>query len=172
MDSPLGTSTSLASSLRQAVVVAACVFVANGCQLRAREEQPQVRILSRDRILWVAQYPGVDGRFGTEDDRESVGKVFVPVGTKVLCTLVSEDGHYHQLFIPKLKWKEGVVPGYDHQTELPKLDQSDECEIVCVDPGAFGWRHHAKLIALPSADFETQLQQLPHPAPRPAGKKD
>lgn len=59
---------------------------------------------------WEVLYPGPDGKFGTEDDRQFDNELHVPVGKPVRLVLKSKDV-IHSLFSPNLRLKQDMVPG-------------------------------------------------------------
>lgn len=59
---------------------------------------------------WEVLYPGPDGKFGTEDDRQFDNELHVPVGKPVRVVLKSKDV-IHSLFSPNLRFKQDIVPG-------------------------------------------------------------
>jgi len=59
---------------------------------------------------WEILYPGPDGKFGTEDDRQFDNELHVPVGKPVRLVLKSKDV-IHSLFSPNLRFKQDIVPG-------------------------------------------------------------
>jgi cytochrome c oxidase subunit 2 len=59
---------------------------------------------------WEVLYPGPDGQFGTEDDRQFENELHVPVGKPVRLVLKSKDV-LHSLFAPNLRLKQDMVPG-------------------------------------------------------------
>jgi cytochrome c oxidase subunit 2 len=59
---------------------------------------------------WEVLYPGPDGKFGTEDDKQFDNEVHVPVGKPVRLVLKSKDV-LHSFFSPNLRLKQDIVPG-------------------------------------------------------------
>jgi cytochrome c oxidase subunit 2 len=59
---------------------------------------------------WNVTYPGADGRLGTPDDFTKRNQLHIPVNTKVVATLESEDV-IHSFFLPNFRLKQDAVPG-------------------------------------------------------------
>ncbi len=60
---------------------------------------------------WKIQYPGPDGRFGTDDDPDYIiNELYVPYDKPVRVRLTSEDV-LHSFFLPELRVKQDAVPG-------------------------------------------------------------
>ena len=59
---------------------------------------------------WNGRYPGPDGKFGTDDDRLTVGTFVVPVNHPVNVTLRSLDV-IHSFYLPHFRFKQDAVPG-------------------------------------------------------------
>jgi len=59
---------------------------------------------------WDVNYPGPDGKFGTEDDIKFDNDLHVPVNKIVRLHLGASDV-IHSFFIPNLRFKQDLVPG-------------------------------------------------------------
>jgi len=59
---------------------------------------------------WDVVHPGPDGRFGTEDDRQFLDELHVPVSRPVRIVLKSKDV-IHSFFLPNFRLKQDAVPG-------------------------------------------------------------
>jgi cytochrome c oxidase subunit 2 len=59
---------------------------------------------------WQVSYPGPDGKFGTEDDKQFLDEMHVPVNKPVVVILKSQDV-IHSFFVPSFRIKQDAVPG-------------------------------------------------------------
>lgn len=61
-------------------------------------------------FVWDITHPGADGKLGTEDDKQTMNQLYVPVDKVIHLNLEAEDV-IHSFFIPNLRFKQDVVPG-------------------------------------------------------------
>jgi cytochrome c oxidase subunit II len=59
---------------------------------------------------WEILYPGLDGKFGTQDDVKFDNDLHVPVNKVVRLHITASDV-IHSFFIPNLRFKQDAVPG-------------------------------------------------------------
>ena len=59
---------------------------------------------------WQVRYPGPDGKFGTEDDKQFLDEMHVPTNKPVKVILKSQDV-IHSFFVPSFRIKQDAVPG-------------------------------------------------------------
>jgi cytochrome c oxidase subunit II len=72
-----------------------------------------VRIFART-FEWNFRYPGLDGKWDTEDDTTTLKALVVPVDRPVNAELRSMDV-LHSFFLPNLRFKQDAVPGLHTQ---------------------------------------------------------
>jgi cytochrome c oxidase subunit 2 len=59
---------------------------------------------------WDVRYPGVDDRFGTDDDIYTVSQLVVPEGRAVVFELAAGDV-VHSFYLPNFRVKQDAIPG-------------------------------------------------------------
>ena len=59
---------------------------------------------------WQVRYPGPDGKFGTDDDKQFLDELHVPVNKPIKVVLKSQDV-IHSFFVPSFRIKQDAVPG-------------------------------------------------------------
>lgn len=69
----------------------------------------ELRVVAKQ-FNWEINYPGPDGKLGTEDDIKFDNDIHVPVNKPVRLIMTATDV-IHSLFIPHLRFKQDVVPG-------------------------------------------------------------
>jgi cytochrome c oxidase subunit 2 len=69
----------------------------------------KVRVIAQQ-WAWTFQYPGVDGKFDTQDDVKSVDELHVMANTNTHFELVSRDV-LHSLSVPVFRLKQDAIPG-------------------------------------------------------------
>jgi cytochrome c oxidase subunit 2 len=77
--------------------------------IKEHKNYVETRVIGRQ-FFWSFVYPGLDRKFGTNDDFTLGNYLVVPVDTTVILTLTSGDV-IHSLFIPNLRVKYDAVPG-------------------------------------------------------------
>lgn len=82
-------------------------------------------------FLWNIRYPGPDGVFATGDDIVTLNDLRVPVDTPILIQMRSRDV-VHSFFVPVLRIKQDVVPGYTTQAWF-QATQTGDFEIACAE---------------------------------------
>lgn len=115
---------------------------------RVKRERPATALVVRvtaKQFNWEVQYPGPDGRFGTEDDRTLDNELHVPVGQPVRVQLASRDV-IHSFFVPHLRLKQDVVPGRSIEAWF-EATRPGRYELPCAElcgfghSGMKGWLH-------------------------------
>lgn len=85
--------------------------------------KPQPRLdsivieVTGDDFNWHFHYPGLDGVFGTPDDRYSVQNLFVPDNSIIRLKLRSND-YVYSFSLPELGLKEIAVPGLSFELQF------------------------------------------------------
>jgi cytochrome c oxidase subunit 2 len=59
---------------------------------------------------WQVSYPGPDGKFGTDDDKQFLDELHVPANKPIRVVLKSQDV-IHSFFVPSFRIKQDAVPG-------------------------------------------------------------
>jgi len=85
---------------------------------------------------WEVLYPGPDGRFGTEDDRQVDNELHVPVNTPVRVALKSKDV-LHSFFLPNLRLKQDIIPGRTIPAWF-EVTRPGRYELACAELCGFG----------------------------------
>jgi cytochrome c oxidase subunit 2 len=109
---------------------------------------------------WDSRTPGVDGKFGTEDDIVRLNDWVVPVNTDVVIQLAAVDV-LHNLYIPTLRLKTDAVPGDIRWTKF-NATETGKFEIACSQHcGTNHYKMRATLTVLSKeayADWTKQAQ--------------
>jgi len=85
---------------------------------------------------WEILYPGPDGKFGSEDDRQFDNDMHVPVNKVVRIILKSKDV-IHSFFLPNLRVKQDAVPGRDILVWFEAV-KPGKYELPCAELCGFG----------------------------------
>jgi len=85
---------------------------------------------------WEIVYPGLDGKFGTEDDFKIENDMHVPVNKVVHVILKSKDV-IHSFFVPQLRLKQDAVPGRDILVWF-EATKPGKYELPCAELCGFG----------------------------------
>ncbi len=85
---------------------------------------------------WEVVYPGPDGKFGTEDDRQIDNELHVPVNTPVRVALKSKDV-LHSFFLPNLRLKQDIIPGRTIPAWF-EVTRPGRYELACAELCGFG----------------------------------
>jgi cytochrome c oxidase subunit II len=142
-------------------IIPAVIFVGLGFASKAQWDNIKNNIPETDTIVqvtgkqfnWEILYPGPDGEFNTEDDKQIDNDMRVPVGKPVRVVLKSKDV-IHSLFLPNLRFKQDTVPGREIQAWF-QADKPGKYEMPCAElcgfghSGMKGW-----LYALNDADYQ------------------
>ncbi len=85
---------------------------------------------------WEVLYPGLDGKFGTVDDREFENELHVPANKAVRVVLKSKDV-IHSFFVPNLRLKQDMVPGRAIEAWF-EATKPGKYELPCAELCGFG----------------------------------
>jgi cytochrome c oxidase subunit 2 len=107
---------------------------------------------------WHFRYHGPDGRFGTEDDVTSNGKLHVPVNTPVIVKLRTKDV-LHSFWLPNARLKQDLLPG----KEIPQwfeLTETGTYEIACAELCGIGHTvMRGELVVESREEYEAWLKE-------------
>ncbi|TDJ70870.1 MAG: cytochrome c oxidase subunit II [Planctomycetota bacterium] len=102
---------------------------------------------------WRFRYPGIDGRFGTADDIESVYEFVVPVDEDIVFNLRSHDV-LHSFFVPVLRLKQDAVPGMTIPVWFNSMEEGT-FDLICAE--LCGWGHYkmaGRITVVSRAEFD------------------
>jgi cytochrome c oxidase subunit II len=125
-------------------VIPAAIFLWLGIVSKAQWEKIRVTMPPTDTEIritakqfnWEILYPGPDGQFGTNDDKQVDNEIHIPVGQPIRVILTSKDV-IHSLFLPNLRFKQDAVPGRDIQTWF-QANKPGRYEVPCAELCGFG----------------------------------
>ncbi len=134
-------------------VIPALVFIGLGFASKSKWEAIKVHMPDTDTVIqvtakqfnWEILYPGPDGKFNTEDDKQIDNDIHVPVGKPIRVILKSRDV-IHGLFLPNLRFKQDAVPGREINAWF-QANKPGKYEIPCSQlcgfghSGMRGWLH-------------------------------
>ncbi len=69
----------------------------------------QVQVMPQQ-WAWNFKYPGTDGKFGTDDDINTINDLRVPIGKKVMVEIKSKDV-IHGFYLPNIRMQVDALPG-------------------------------------------------------------
>jgi cytochrome c oxidase subunit 2 len=105
--------------------------------IKETSPEPELRVrIQGEQWAWRFTYPGPDGEFGTEDDRETVNELHVPLDSVVGFELAAKDV-LHSLWIPALRLKQDAVPGRSIRGWFIPTAPG-RYEIICAEICGFG----------------------------------
>jgi cytochrome c oxidase subunit 2 len=90
-------------------------FYQQGTWSRAKKQFPKeaqavnIQVLAQQ-FSWNIRYPGLDGRFGTDDDFATTAELRIPKGKPVIIQLQSKDV-IHSFKLPHFRVMQDTVPG-------------------------------------------------------------
>lgn len=125
-------------------VIPALVFIGLGFASKAKWDEIKVSIPPTDTVIqvtgkqfnWEVVYPGPDGQFNTDDDKQIDNDIHVPVGKPIRVILKSRDV-IHSFFLPNLRFKQDVVPGREINAWF-QANKPGKYEIPCAELCGFG----------------------------------
>jgi cytochrome c oxidase subunit 2 len=125
-------------------IIPALVFIGLGFASRSQWEAIKVHMPDTDTVIqvtakqfnWEILYPGPDGKFNTEDDKQIDNDVHVPVGKPIRVILKSRDV-IHSFFLPNLRFKQDTVPGREINAWF-QANKPGKYEIPCAELCGFG----------------------------------
>lgn len=113
-----------------------------GTFLRADQVERDPRVVrvevNAQRWAWNIRYPGLDGRFATDDDVVSMNDLRLPVDRPVVVELAASDV-VHSFYLPSFRVKLDAVPGRVHRTWF-RPTAIGSYEIACAQH--CGVQHH------------------------------
>ncbi len=133
------TALEIAWTIAPAILLVILAFVSRSVWAEIKEHVPpsdvQLQVTAKQ-FNWEVAYPGLDGKFGTDDDVTMDNDVHVPVGKTVRVLLKSRDV-IHSFFVPNLRFKQDAVPGHEIPTWF-KVTKPGKYEIPCAELCGFG----------------------------------
>ena len=150
-------------------IVPAAIFIWLGLLSKSQWEKIRMTMPLSDTMIrvtakqfnWEILYPGPDGQFGTNDDKQVDNEIHIPVGQPIRVIISSKDV-IHSLFLPNLRFKQDAVPGRDIQAWF-QANKPGKYEVPCAElcgfghSGMKGW-----LYALSAEDYrQWQREQWP-----------
>ena len=117
-----------------------------------------------EQFAWNIQYPGTDGKFGTDDDIVKVNQMHIPVGKpiRVRLTSISKSGKHpviHSFFLPEFRIKQDVVPGLPTEIWFQAI-KPGKFEIACAELCGLGhYRMRGFLTVHTEEGFQAWLKQ-------------
>jgi len=99
---------------------------------------------------WTMTYPGLDGRFGTDDDYSQENLLRTPVNRKIKVILTATDV-IHSFFVPQLRLKQDAVPGREIVVWF-EATKEGEYEIPCAELCGFGHSNMKGVLRVLSQD--------------------
>ena len=122
-----------------AVILAALALISRNTWAEIKWHQPPSDYtvwVTAKQFNWEITYPGLDGKFGTDDDVTMDNDLHVPVNRTVRIVLRSRDV-IHSFFVPSFRLKQDAVPG----REIPvwfKATKAGKYETPCAELCGFG----------------------------------
>jgi cytochrome c oxidase subunit 2 len=130
----------------------------------------QVRIIGQQ-YSWSFITPGLDGKFGTEDDLSTIGELHIPVNKKVVFFLDAKDV-VHSFSIPVLRIKQDALPGRTIKGWFDALAVG-KYDIMCTQICGTGHSQmQGSLVVHEAADYEAWVASAAAAAGGPAGASD
>ncbi len=133
------TSLEIAWTIAPAILLIILAFVSRQTWAEIKQNIPPSDValqVTAKQFNWEVAYPGLDGKFGTDDDVTMDNDVHVPVGKTVRVLLKSRDV-IHSFFIPNARFKQDAVPGHEIPTWF-KIVKPGKYEIPCAELCGFG----------------------------------
>jgi len=116
------------------LIVVALTQISAWRKLKVEPPEPEAAFrveVFAQQFLWNIRYPGPDGVFATKDDIVTFNDLRIPVDTPVLLQMRSRDV-IHSFFVPVLRIKQDVVPGYTTQAWF-HATRTGDFEIACAE---------------------------------------
>ena len=113
-----------------ALILVVLTFLSVPAWSKIKMSQPPTDLVihvNAKQFNWQVSYPGPDGKFGTEDDKQFLDEMHVPVNKPVKVILKSQDV-IHSFFVPSFRIKQDAVPG----REIPAWFDATK-------PGKYEW---------------------------------
>ena len=107
---------------------------------------------------WNFKYPGIDGKFGTEDDIDTINDLRVPKGRPISLQIKSKDV-IHGFFIPQVRMQIDAIPGVITKFWFDAT-KTGNYEIACYHHcGTAHYKMKAFLKVLEPNDYESWIQE-------------
>jgi cytochrome c oxidase subunit 2 len=133
------TTLEIAWTVAPTLILVVLTFLSLGAWSRIKAEVPEsdthIRITGKQ-FQWKVTYPGPDGKFDTEDDKEFLDEVHLPVGKPVVFHLGAEDV-IHSMFVPSFRFKQDAVPGRQI-LQWVNVTRPGKYEMPCAELCGFG----------------------------------
>jgi cytochrome c oxidase subunit 2 len=133
------TLLEIAWTVTPAVILVVLTFLSLSAWARIKADVPEsdthIRVTGKQ-FQWKIRYPGPDGRFDTEDDREFLDEIHLPAGKPVVLHLGAEDV-IHSMFVPSFRFKQDAVPGREI-LEWVTVTRPGKYEMPCAELCGFG----------------------------------
>jgi cytochrome c oxidase subunit II len=125
-------------------IVPAAIFIWLGLLSKSQWEKIRMTMPLSDTMIrvtakqfnWEILYPGPDGQFGTNDDKQVDNEIHIPVGQPIRVIISSKDV-IHSLFLPNLRFKQDAVPGREIQAWF-QANKPGKYEVPCAELCGFG----------------------------------
>ena len=109
---------------------------------------------------WDARYPGLDGKFNTDDDIVVLNDIRVPAGVPVVMQLASTDV-IHSLYLPNFRVKQDAVPGQVNRIWFEaRPEVRGEFDIGCAQHcGPNHYKMKGQLIVMSPAEYQAWYRE-------------
>ena len=124
------TTLEIVWTIVPALILVVLTFLSVPAWSKIKMSQPPTDIViqvNAKQFNWQVSYPGPDGKFGTEDDKQFLDEMHVPVNKPIRVILKSQDV-IHSFFVPAFRIKQDLVPG----REIPAWFDATK-------PGKYEW---------------------------------
>ena len=124
------TTLEIVWTIVPALILVVLTFLSVPAWSKIKMSQPPTDIViqvNAKQFNWQVSYPGPDGKFGTEDDKQFLDEMHVPVNKPIRVILKSQDV-IHSFFVPSFRIKQDAVPG----REIPAWFDATK-------PGKYEW---------------------------------
>lgn len=121
------------------LILVVLTFLSVPAWSRIKMTMPQTDLVVKvtaKQFNWQVTYPGLDGRFGTADDKTFLDEMHVPVGKPVRLILTSQDV-IHSFFVPQFRFKQDAVPGREILAWF-EVTKPGKYETPCAELCGFG----------------------------------
>jgi cytochrome c oxidase subunit 2 len=109
------TTLEIVWTIVPALILVVLTFLSVPAWSKIKMSQPPTDIViqvNAKQFNWQVSYPGPDGKFGTEDDKQFLDEMHVPTNKPIRVILKSQDV-IHSFFVPAFRIKQDAVPGRD-----------------------------------------------------------
>ena len=122
-----------------ALILVVLTFLSVPAWSKIKMSQPPtdfVVLVDAKQFNWQVTYPGVDGKFGTADDKTFLDEMHVPANKVVHVQLRSQDV-IHSFFVPQFRMKQDAVPGREI-VQWFEATKPGKYELPCAELCGFG----------------------------------